>query len=155
MDPRDEATELLIEAGATVARQKKHEVWKLPDGRIWTRSKTPSDSHSDQNNLSDLKKMLGIRDGGRSNPDRVKKKPAHGGAGKAREWPSVGSNPLADQLRMSGAVEQKLREEMEMVKDRIVTIEAELLHERAERQACWCCRLRAWWKKQVAAWVAR
>lgn len=147
MDLRDEATELLIEAGAKVARHKKHEVWKLPDGRIWTRSKTPSDSHSDQNNLSDLKKMLGIRDGGWSNPDRVKKKPDHGGDGKYREWPSVGSNPFADQLRMSGAVENKLREEIQMFKDHIMTIEAELLHERAARQACWYCRLRAWWKK--------
>jgi hypothetical protein len=48
----------LTDHGAVLVRQKKHKVWKFPDGRIFTTASTPSDHRAWMNILSDLNKVL-------------------------------------------------------------------------------------------------
>jgi hypothetical protein len=59
-EPRDEAEEILRSHGAVLARQRKHEVWKFPDGRTFVRASTPSDVNGDRNSLRQLKRLLGL-----------------------------------------------------------------------------------------------
>lgn len=59
MDPRSEVTRILEQNGAILKRDKNHEVWQLANGKQFVRAKTPSDVRSDQNNLADLKRLLG------------------------------------------------------------------------------------------------
>lgn len=66
MDARSEATRILEQNGAILKRDKKHEVWQLPNGKQFVRASTPSDIRSDQNSLADLKRML--RQNGPINP---------------------------------------------------------------------------------------
>lgn len=58
--PREEEDRIFREHSAVLVRQKKHEVWRFPDGKTFTRAKTPSDSCSDKNSLMCLKSMLGL-----------------------------------------------------------------------------------------------
>lgn len=61
MDARKEVLRLLKEQDAVRVRTNNHPVWKFPSGRIWIVPLTPSDHHSWQNNLADLKRILGIK----------------------------------------------------------------------------------------------
>lgn len=56
----DPVTRLLKEVGAVLLRERKHEVWLLPNGQRFVRAISPSDYRSGLNNLSDLKKALGL-----------------------------------------------------------------------------------------------
>lgn len=50
---------MLNQHGAVLCRQRKHLIYKLPDGRILTVSATGSDSqHGARNALADLKRMV-------------------------------------------------------------------------------------------------
>ncbi len=60
MTPREQVAELLNRDGAVLARKNKHEVWKLSNGKSFTRACTPGTFSSDLNNLSDLRKALDI-----------------------------------------------------------------------------------------------
>lgn len=62
MEARIEVMDLLRSVGASPIRDKNHIVWELPGGRRWVVPKTPSDLHAWKNNLSDLKRALGISD---------------------------------------------------------------------------------------------
>lgn len=61
MSREGQIAELLKSHGAVLARTKKHNVWKLKDGRSWTTPKTPSCSRSAENNYHDLLKFLGVK----------------------------------------------------------------------------------------------
>lgn len=52
---------LLKESGAELVRKKRHEVWKLPNGKIFVRSITPSDKKAILHNLCDLRTQLGMQ----------------------------------------------------------------------------------------------
>jgi predicted RNA binding protein YcfA (HicA-like mRNA interferase family) len=52
---------ILNDAGAVLARQRKHRIFRFRDGRIWVVPKTPSDVHAWRNNLSDLRRRLNLR----------------------------------------------------------------------------------------------
>lgn len=58
MEPRVEVEQLLKASGAVLKRNKKHEVWELPNGHTFTRANTPSDYRADANSLADLKRIL-------------------------------------------------------------------------------------------------
>lgn len=61
--------------GAEVVRQKKHVVWRFPDGRTLVHASTPSDSACAwKNNWTDLRKMLGLADEGRGAPGERREK---------------------------------------------------------------------------------
>ena len=55
---RREINRLLNSSGAVLVRQTKHAVYKLPNGRIFVESCTPSDSKAEYNNLSVLRRIL-------------------------------------------------------------------------------------------------
>lgn len=61
MDARQEVEALLKRYKAVLIRNKKHRIWKLPDGRKWTTPSTVSDRHSWQNNLGSLRLALGLK----------------------------------------------------------------------------------------------
>jgi hypothetical protein len=73
MDYMEMIDSLLKQHGAVLVRQKKHYVWRLPDGRIWVHSKTASDVRSLKNSYSDLCRLLGVKDVRRKNPERKPK----------------------------------------------------------------------------------
>lgn len=50
--------DLLTSAGATLVRTKKHQVYRLPDGRAFVRSSSGSDWRTERNSLRDLKRLL-------------------------------------------------------------------------------------------------
>jgi hypothetical protein len=60
VNPETEVSRLLAEAGAVLVRQNKHLVYRLPNGNMFTRNKTPSDHRTPLNELSDLRRALGI-----------------------------------------------------------------------------------------------
>lgn len=56
--------EQLKRAGAWLVRAHKHQVWRLPDGRNFVMSSSPSDHRAAQNQMRTLKRML--RNGGKN-----------------------------------------------------------------------------------------
>lgn len=60
-DPREQTLKMLKEAGAVLTRQKTHEIWRLPDGRTFVRSKTPSSPLTHDNEFAMLKRILGVK----------------------------------------------------------------------------------------------
>jgi hypothetical protein len=52
---------LLDTAGAELVRQKHHNVYRLPDGRSFVQSRTPSDWRSSRQSLTQLRKLLGTK----------------------------------------------------------------------------------------------
>ena len=48
----------LKRAGAVLVRTKNHQIWRLPNGRNYVMSQTPSDGRAVKNQLSVLRKML-------------------------------------------------------------------------------------------------
>jgi hypothetical protein len=59
MKAQRELQAMLDAHGAVLCRQRKHKVYKFPDGRILTVSATGSDSqHGVRNALADLKRLM-------------------------------------------------------------------------------------------------
>jgi len=66
--------EALIKAhGGVLKRQRKHQVWRFPDGRTLTLSVSPSDFRAERGMLTDLRKLVGIERESRKNPQRKRK----------------------------------------------------------------------------------
>ena len=59
---------LLKQHRATLVRTKRHNVWKFPDGKMFTTAQTPSDIHAEDNQLRDLKRLLGLNPPDRGKP---------------------------------------------------------------------------------------
>lgn len=121
MNPRQRVDSILTALGAKLKRQRKHQVWQLPNGRTFVRASTPSDTRSDANNLRDLRKVVpeAIPAAVIKNPDR-KPKVAHGGDGKKMPFQRSRSTVMSSALLASGVVEGQLRA-------RIAIMESELL----------------------------
>lgn len=59
MEPeREELEQLLIENGFSLARTKKHRIWKNASGKIWVTPATASDHHAFKNNLEQFHRFL-------------------------------------------------------------------------------------------------
>lgn len=57
-----ELEQLLKEHRAELIQEKPHRKWRLPDGQVFTISSTTSDSRrAVKNQISDLKRLLGIK----------------------------------------------------------------------------------------------
>lgn len=48
----------LKSCGAVLLRQKNHQVWRLPNGRNYVISQTPSDHRAARNQLKVLRRLL-------------------------------------------------------------------------------------------------
>lgn len=60
-DKTAEIENILREHGAVLHRRKKHKVFRFPDGKVFIQSSTSSDERSAANNLTDLKRLLGLQ----------------------------------------------------------------------------------------------
>jgi hypothetical protein len=140
LNKRDEVNKLLAERGAVLARKRKHEIWKFPDGRTFVRASTTSDRNSEENNLSDLRKLLGIQPEHKEGVRRAKKN--GNGATPAKYYEKTVNTGLADQLQLTGVV-------LSLSHDKIdyLTTQNELLA--AACEPCWFCRLKEWWRVNV------
>ena len=132
MNPATEVDRLLAESGAVLARSKGHEIWKLPNGKTFTRASTPSDWRAPMNQLSDLRRELGIVDPEQGKPGERRERKVRR-EGRPSEWraSATGGGALAEKLRVTGVVEERLRAEIEKLK----------------KPRCWWCRLVAWWEE--------
>lgn len=118
-EPRAEVDRILREHNATLARSKNHEVWKFPDGRIFTRALTPSDYRAENNNLSDLNKMLGLNVGKGLPGERRERRNRPGREGNhPRITPTINS-ALADKLRMIGVAEDSLKHKLQSARSEL------------------------------------
>ena len=54
-------TDELKRIGAVLIRQKRHQVWRLPDGRNYVMAQTPSDWRAQQKQISVLRRMLATK----------------------------------------------------------------------------------------------
>lgn len=61
MDAQKEVERILTEEGAILIRRTHHNVYQLPDGSRWVTPCSASDCHSWANNLSALKRRLGLQ----------------------------------------------------------------------------------------------
>lgn len=73
MSAEDDVRRLLKEYGAVLMRSNNHNIYKFPDGRIFTMVKTPSDHRTWKNQLQQLHELLGIRREIHKNPNRKSK----------------------------------------------------------------------------------
>lgn len=139
MNKREEVNRILGERGAVLARKRKHEVWKFPDGKTFIRGSTTSDRNSEENNLADLRKLLGITPEHRPGTRRAKKN------GNGREeifhYDRSLNTSLADQLRLKGVAESSLREQIEMLERQNAEMSTALEND------CWLCRFKEWCNK--------
>jgi hypothetical protein len=60
VDPEKLVDQMLERSGAKLIRDKKHRVYLLPNGGRFIRASTPSEYRGAWNNLSDLRKRLGV-----------------------------------------------------------------------------------------------
>ena len=152
MNRAAEVDRLLQADGAVLTRQNKHEVWKLSNGRTFTRSSTPSDQHAASQQLRDLRHALGmfknhsgiavIKPRGVSRRQPKGTRPAPPKVIRA----SV-NNGLAEELRAKGLIEDRLREEMER-----------LWAQLQKAEDCWWCRLMKKlrsWRKGLTTQISR
>jgi hypothetical protein len=117
MNPEIEINRIITEHKGVLVRQNKHEIWRFPDGKQVVLASTPSDRRAAANKLSVLRNVLGIK---------AEKAPAakgnkgyrhkHEAAAKLRFTPSFNSS-LADQLRLTGLVEDELRATIDCLED--------------------------------------
>jgi len=75
MNASAEVSRLLNESGAVLVRQKKHLVYQLPNGRTFTRYKSPGDHRTPLNELSDLRRALADQPGA---SEQTQEPPAQG-----------------------------------------------------------------------------
>ena len=54
---RTKVSDELQRLGAVLIRTKKHDVWRLPDGRRFVVAQSPSDARSEANTLADLRRV--------------------------------------------------------------------------------------------------
>jgi hypothetical protein len=58
MSPGAEIDLLLRRADARLVRQRKHRIFRFPDGRIFVQANTASDVRAEKNSLSVLRRLI-------------------------------------------------------------------------------------------------
>jgi len=53
----------LKRCGAVLVRQRKHQIWRLPNGRNFVMAATPSDWRAAQKQIHDLRRLLRVKGG--------------------------------------------------------------------------------------------
>jgi hypothetical protein len=117
MNPEIETHRLIDEHKGVLVRQNKHEIWRFPNGKQVVLASTPSDRRAAANKLSVLRNALGVKveKAPASNRDKTYR-PKHKTAAKLHLSPSFNST-LADQLRLTGIVEDELRAAIDCLED--------------------------------------
>lgn len=148
MGAKEEIQRLLEEHGAVLERDKRHEVWRLPNGQKFTRSKTPSDRFADDNSLGDLKRALGLNKTIATVGERRDKRRARGKILQATIFKKTINTALSDELRIAGVSEDLLKEKIEALRTRNERLEQERNLWRNQVESCLICRVRIWWKNR-------
>jgi hypothetical protein len=78
MSTRRDVQALITEYKGELVRDRKHLIYRFPDGRTFAISSTPSDYRADANNMARLRKFLGIEREIVKNPGRRDKPGASG-----------------------------------------------------------------------------
>lgn len=73
---QQEVIRLLKEHGGKLERTKKHQIWKLPDGRSYAMPSSPSCSFAWKNSLADVKTFLKLHELDRGKPGARRPKKA-------------------------------------------------------------------------------
>lgn len=156
----DSVDALLKQSGAQLVRQNKHIVYKLPNGQTFVRASTASDHRAEKNAHSVLKRLLNINQGKGEGERRARKIKTVKPVVRERFERATMNPSIADQLRVTGATEAALREqiatlesELDLARYEVFALQATLdlkTDEIAELEArqclCWWCRL----KRQIA-----
>jgi len=155
---------LLKENGAKLIRSRKHKVYRLPNGRNYIESTTPS-TPSDLNRLAALRKALDLPNTRGQEGERRDKKPLDKKPKTQTKYQPFEGASFAEKLQLQGVREsaletelQSLRDEMEMliyhsevsisqlqdqISNQLSTISNLTKSLEAEKQAkCWICRLK-------------
>lgn len=69
-----ECLRILKDHGAIVVRKRKHKIWRFADGRIFVSPQTPSDKLAWKNQLTSLRRFLGLIPEGRGQPGERREK---------------------------------------------------------------------------------
>lgn len=150
MTARDKVTKLLNDVGAVLKRQRNHEVWQLPNGKNFVRAKTPSDSHGDDNNLSDLKRELGIvtvKEPAAPSATKMRRRKLGKTVQHERLKSNVASLNLAESLRMAGLTDDALRERLTQAETRMEEIQQQLTALQMQVDNCWAIRFALWLRR--------
>lgn len=156
-DPSVEVARILKEHRAVLVRTNRHEVWKFPDGRIFTQPHTPSDWRTSANQLTDLRRMLGLGDGRGKPGERRQRSCKPGRTGASRIATSIEPRML-EAMRKAGLVEERLNDKIAALTLQLKVSRA--ANHRKKRQlrttqghcpACWFCSLKRWLRKYRAA----
>ena len=142
MNPREKVDGLLKSIGAVLKRRKKHEVWQLPDGGMFTRACTPSDIRADNNNLSDLKRAAGILDPERGNPGQ--RRDRRNKPGRHESEMKITPAPPRSEFALRLAYVQAM-EDLERLRAEVVGLMASTDYWKAVANTpcpCWWCRAR-------------
>lgn len=130
--------ELLKESGAVLARSRKHQIWKLPNGKTFVRANTPSCRYEEKRSYNELRNLLGLVDETRGQAGE--RRPKRNGNGRAENFHynrNINTS-LADKLSLNGVLEETLRKQIEVLKN-----QNKLLIEETEK-VCLFCRIKIW-----------
>ena len=110
MSPEEEVNRILHKYHAVLKRSNKHNVWQFPNGQTFVTPKSPSDHRSRDNNLSYLKRLLGLNTTDRGQPGerRVKYRPNVPAAQPSPRLPYLIEN--RDAMKLAGLVRATLSE---------------------------------------------
>lgn len=156
MGAAQQVEDLLRESGAVLLRDRKHLVYRLPNGQKFTRSKTPSDRRAAHNDLSDLRRALGLENTGAVEGGRREKRRRQrvtSGPLTLKRTPALAGS-LAEQLIASGFAEMAEAAKARGWSGRWKTLArfyrllaikgaAEIVRAEARGCPCWWCRLKA------------
>lgn len=148
---------MLKDAGAKLKRNRKHQVYELPDGKNVVISSTPSDVNAMHSQVRDIKKATKTEEPKPQKPVGTKErrnKPGRQGEPKPTPPPPMS---MADQLRMAELRQEKesIAEEKEFLAIQIELMEqerralnSEILDLKIARRKCFWCRFREWWRRR-------
>lgn len=142
---KNKVEELLKQSGAVLIRSKRHQIWRLPNGKTFVRSKTPSSRNTDKKSYADLRNLLGIHDETRGQKGERRPKKTSGKRLETFVYNRSVNTTLADQLSINKILEESLREKVQVLEN-----QNKLLIEEAEN-LCVFCRCEKWLSVKLKA----
>lgn len=146
---KNKVEDLLKQSGAVLIRSKRHQVWRLSNGKTFVRSKTPSSRNTDKKIYADLRNLLGIRDETRGQAGQRRPKKTGGKRSEVFDYNRNVNTALADQLSLNGILEEALKQKIQILEN-----QNKLLAEEVEK-LCVFCRCEKLISVQLKSFLAR
>ena len=134
--------ELLKESGAILVRSKKHQIWKLPNGKTFVRAKTSSCKFEEKKSYNELRNLLGLVDENRGQAGERRAKKNGNGRTESFQYNRNINTSLADKLSLNGVLEETLRKQIEVLEN-----QNKLLIEETEK-VCLFCQIKLWFTEK-------